>query len=68
MLELRRVREGRGLSLTDVCRMTGIAPTTLSEIERSMRHVYPGWRKRIAEAFELPESKLFREVENDTGK
>jgi len=65
MLELRRAREGRGWSLTDVCRMTGIAPTTLSEIERSMRHAYPGWKKRIAEAFELPESELFREVEDD---
>lgn len=66
MLAMRNEREKRGWSLTDVCRMTGIAPTTLSEIEREMRHPYPGWRSKIAEAFGLPEAELFTEGENDS--
>jgi transcriptional regulator with XRE-family HTH domain len=66
VLALRKEREGRGWSLTDLCAKTGIAPTTLSEIERGYRHAYPGWRKRIAQAFKLPEAKLFAEVEDDS--
>lgn len=62
MLELREERKRRGWSLTDVCAKTGIAPTTLSEIERELRVVYPGWRRRISRAFKMPEDDLFRKA------
>jgi transcriptional regulator with XRE-family HTH domain len=65
MLQLRRERENRGWSLAAVCMRTGISPSDLSLIERGHRPAYPGWRKRIAEAFDLPEAELFQEVEDD---
>lgn len=67
MLALRRERHRRGWSLIDVCGKTGINPSTLSEIERGLRNCYPGWRRRICKAFNMPEEELFAEVP-DEGK
>jgi transcriptional regulator with XRE-family HTH domain len=64
MLNLRRIRKARGLSLTQVTVKTGIDPSSLSRIERGIIPSGPGWRRRIAEAFELPEEELFMEVED----
>jgi transcriptional regulator with XRE-family HTH domain len=64
MLNLRRIRKARGLSLTQVTVKTGIDPASLSRIERGIIPSGPGWRRRIAEAFELPEEELFMEVED----
>lgn len=63
---LREERQLRGLSLVDVCRMTGIAPGDLSNVERGRQTAFPSWRQRIAEAFGLPEETLFQEVVNDS--
>ena len=63
MLELRRVRQERGISLVKLCQSTGIDPGSLSLIERGRLFPYPGWRRRIAKALELPEDALFKEVE-----
>ena len=62
MLQLRVERQRRGLSLVDMCQKTGIAPSMLSEVERGMRHAWPGWRRRISTALAMPEEELFREV------
>jgi len=64
VLNLRRIRKARGLSLTQVTVKTGIDPASLSRIERGIIPCGPGWRHRIAEAFELPEEELFMEVED----
>jgi len=45
--------------------LTGIASPDLSAIERLARPAFPGWRRRIAEAFGMPEDVLFQVV--DTG-
>ena len=66
MLALRKERERRGLSLLDVTMKTGISPSNLSEIERERRYVYPGWRRRIAQAFNMPESELFEEAGDES--
>jgi transcriptional regulator with XRE-family HTH domain len=66
MLEMRRERQRRGWSITEVTRRTGIATTTLSQIERGLIPAYPGWQRRIAKAFRMPASALFREVEDDS--
>lgn len=63
MLALRVERQRRGWSITEVTCRTGIAESQLSNIERQLIPAYPGWKKRIAEAFELPEAELFREVD-----
>ncbi len=68
MLRLRSVRLERGWSLVKLCQKTGIDPGTLSRIERGYIFPYSGWRKRIAEAFGLPEDMLFAEVHDDNWK
>ena len=65
MLRLKQERLRRGWSLTDVCLLTRIDPAALSKIERGKWPCGPGWRRRIAEAFGLPEEFLFREAEGD---
>jgi transcriptional regulator with XRE-family HTH domain len=65
MLELRNERIKRGLSLTGLTVLTGIASSDLSRLERGLCPAYPGWKSRIAKAFDMPEEKLFQEVEQD---
>lgn len=63
ILVLRQERKKRGWSLVKVSMLTGISPNDVSSIERGLRYVYPGWRKRLAAAFKMPEEELFKEVE-----
>jgi transcriptional regulator with XRE-family HTH domain len=56
---LRQERLRRGWSLVQLCRVTGISPTDLSLLERGMRPAFPGWQRRLAEAYELPAETLF---------
>jgi transcriptional regulator with XRE-family HTH domain len=65
-LKLKQERERRGWSLVDVTVKTGIASGDLSLIERGLKPAYPGWQRRIAKAFRMPASELFREVEDDS--
>lgn len=62
MLKLKEERRRRGWTLVRVCQLTGIDPATLSRLERGHLFPYPGWRRRLAEAFGLPEEVLFEEV------
>ena len=61
-MQLRPYRIKRGWSLTELTRRTGIATSDLSQIERSLKFVHPGWRRRIARAFALSERELFGDV------
>ena len=65
MLKLRQIREARKLSLTDVCVMTRIDPSSLSRIEREVWPCPPGWRRRLVEAFGVEEAVLFERVEEE---
>ena len=65
LLKLRKVRQGREWSLTDVTVKTGIPEPTLSALENGKLHPYPGYKRRIANAFKMPEDELFREVEDE---
>ncbi|HHY35950.1 MAG TPA: helix-turn-helix transcriptional regulator [Firmicutes bacterium] len=62
MLRMKLERLRRGWSLTQLCVRTGIEPASLSKIERGIWPCGPGWRKRIAQALEVPEEALFEEV------
>jgi transcriptional regulator with XRE-family HTH domain len=62
VLRLRAERVRRGWSLTRVTMQTGIASADLSALERGLRPAHPGWRRRLAKAFKLPEAELFAEV------
>jgi hypothetical protein len=41
--------------------LTGIASPDISAIERGARYAHPGWRRRLAAAFKVPEAELFAE-------
>jgi transcriptional regulator with XRE-family HTH domain len=58
---VREYREGHGWSLRELSRRTGIGYPDLSLLERGLRPCYPGWRRRLARAFKLPQSVLFPE-------
>ena len=63
MLQLRNERRRRGWSQTQVSALTGISSPDLSAIERGAKPAFPGWRRKLAEAFKLPEDQLFAVVE-----
>lgn len=65
MLRLRLERQRLAMSLAQLCQLTGVEPATLSKVERGLLPAYPGWRRRIAEAFGMPEEILFAEVPDD---
>lgn len=59
MNRLREVRKEKGLSQLKLAFMTGIAPSEISRIENGWLKPYPGWRKRLSRALDMPESELF---------
>lgn len=56
---VREERIKRGWSITRLTVLTGINSTSLSQLERGKLTVFPGWRRRLAQAFELSEEELF---------
>ena len=58
-LRIREERPRRGWSLTRVSGLTGIAASDLSALERGRRYPHPGWRRRLALAYRMPEDALF---------
>lgn len=68
MLKLRQERLRRGWSLVEVCVRTRIESTNISKIERGLLPAYPGWRQRLADAFDMPEDVLFEKVTDDDHK
>jgi len=65
MLQMRIIRVMKGWSIREVADRTGINKSNLSLIERGMFPIYPGWRKRLAEVFQVPESVLFEKVNSE---
>lgn len=59
MFKLRALRLELDWTLLKVASLTGISPGDISEIERGYRKVYPGWRRRLADAYGVKESDLF---------
>ena len=56
---LRQARERLGLSQTQLCMMTGIAPSTISRLEAGKLFAYPGHRARLARALRVSQAELF---------
>lgn len=59
---IRKKRREKGLSLRALSRISNIYVSDLSQIERGLIRVFPGWRSRLSAALELPEETLFPEV------
>jgi len=60
--KLRSERVRRGWSLLEVARRTGITPGDVSMVERGLRPAFPGWRRRLARAFQMSEQALFGDL------
>lgn len=59
MNRVREFRKKKGLTQLDLAKITEIYQNDISQIETGGRKVFPGWRKRLAEALEVEEEVLF---------
>ncbi len=59
---LRRERLLRQFTLRRVSGGTHIGESDLSRLERGTLPAFPGWRKRLAQFYRMPECDLFPEV------
>jgi transcriptional regulator with XRE-family HTH domain len=59
---IREERIKRGWSQHALGMRCGLPVPTISGIERGRVYAWPGWRRRLAMAFKLPEAELFAEV------
>lgn len=62
MLVIRIERLRRNWPLRKVADRTGIAIADVSRVERGLLPPWPGWRSRLAAAFDLPQAYLFAPV------
>lgn len=62
---LKQIMREKEVSGFELFRRTGIAPSTISGIVNKRILPFPGWRKRIAEALNVPESEIFSERTED---
>lgn len=59
---LKEIRMSKEISQLKLSQISGIAPCTISNIEKGRQYVFPGWKKRIASALNVSETELFPEV------
>lgn len=65
MYQILRARlNEKGITVYRLAQLTGIAAPDLYTALGGKKPLYPGWRRRIAEALEVPEEFLFSEDEN----
>ena len=64
---LREVRNKKNKTIMEIAILTQISPSDLSQIELGKKPCFPSWRKRIAEALEMPEEELFPEYNQKEG-
>ena len=57
--KLISVLNARGISRYKLSKITGIRHPNLYNALNGKIPLYPGWKKRIAEALELPEEDLY---------
>lgn len=65
---LKEIRAVRGISQLELSRLTRIAPSNISSLENGKQFPYPGWRKRIAKALEIPENEIFQGVNDNASR
>lgn len=58
---LREVIAEKGITTNKLARMTNIASQDLYNAYSGKKRIYPNWKKRIAEALDVPEEELFEE-------
>lgn len=60
---LKKMLKEKGLSVLELCRVTGIAPQVMYNISNEKIVPYDGWKNRISEALGMPVAKIFPEQE-----
>ena len=66
MLRLAIERKKRGWTQFELARLTNIHPSDLSQLERGLKYPYPGWKKSLVKALNVPADELFKEaIENE---
>lgn len=63
--EIRKIRTGKGLGLSQLAQLTGISTSALSTIETAGRDARASTLFRIAKALRVPVADLFGVKEND---
>lgn len=63
MFKLEEERRRRCWSQAELGRRAGIHPMVISNLERKRVHLWPGWRRKLAQVLEIPENELLKEVE-----
>lgn len=61
--ELIKLLEERGITKYRLAKMSKISPQDLYTVLNGHKPLYPGWKKRIAIALDVPEDVLFLERE-----
>ena len=64
-MRLTREREKRKWSKSELSRRSGVGLSEISKMEAGKIYPYPGWRRRIAAALDVPADELFPEVGTD---
>lgn len=60
--KLNRVMLERGITRYRLSKMAKISTQDLYSALGGKKPLYPNWKKRIAQALEIPEEELFKEV------
>ena len=57
--QLKSILEAKEMSAYKLAKITGIKSQHIYSIMSGKEFAYPSWRKRIAEALQLPEESIF---------
>lgn len=55
---IRKLRQERHLSRAEFARRAKIDYATLTKLEKGEIRLYPGWKRRLAEALGVPEEEI----------
>ncbi|WP_219419603.1 helix-turn-helix domain-containing protein [Pseudonocardia nigra] len=66
-VRIRELRTGRGMTLTELARTTGLSPGLISQVERGLTDPSLETLRRIARILDVPLFSLFREPDAESG-
>jgi transcriptional regulator with XRE-family HTH domain len=64
-LQLAEILYQRRISQAKLARMADMNLTDLNAMLHGRRPTFPGWRRRIAQALNMPESEVFPEISQE---
>lgn len=59
--KLKSILEAKGITKYRLAKMSNISTQDMYSLLNGKKILYPNWKKRIAEALEMPEEELFEE-------